>query len=633
MTEQEEFEFRNRLELERAGRQDHPGAIASVAAGLGKGFGQTALGAQQLLGKGLRAIGADSAGGWLVEDAAAGRKRLDAELQPYKDAHPIAAGGGEFGGEMLATLPVGGALAAPLKAAARYAPAAAPYLAPVADAIATTGMRAGGATGKAALATRMLGGAITGAASSELVSPDQNPAVGAGIGAAVPVVGKLAAYAGNAIGGAVAPLFNSGQQKIAGKALKQFSTTPNAAQNLRGAVEVIPGSAPTAAMAAGDEGLAGLNRTLQSMSPELAAESAVRQATQNTARTAALEAVAGNPGKIAAAKAARATATDAMREQALAAAGKIDTSGITSSIERMLADPNNAGQTARAGLMRALGQVREIAGDTGMIDARALYEIRKDIGLAMNGKLQGEAGNLRYARGTLDRVQSLIDQTIEGAVNRVQATGTALTVPGANVALPGAAGAAAARPSWKGYLSEYARQSVPIDQMEVLADVLRRVQTGTVDRNGNAVLSAANLNNLLKNDGADLLKKLNPGQIDLLRRLRADLNAQQLAANSGKAVGSNTVQNLGSAGMLRNVLGERLSGSTPVQSLMQRPVSWLYKRADQNIVEKLNDAMLNPQLAADLMDGAGTQGAVAQLFSNPGVRQLGYRAAPVLAAQ
>lgn len=105
-----------------------PGGIESFAAGLGKGFGSTVLGAQQLLGHGLQSLGSNSqgmtqggsdlmgmigrAGDWLVNDANSGLKNLNQQYSPYSQAHPIAAGAGNIGGSLVATAPL--AAAAPI---------------------------------------------------------------------------------------------------------------------------------------------------------------------------------------------------------------------------------------------------------------------------------------------------------------------------------------------------------------------------------------------------------------------------------------------------------------------------------------------------------------------------------------
>lgn len=113
--------------------------VKGLAAGAGKGFGNTMLGVQRLAGKGLVALGdmtsdsaptlsslvsgkkptsmLGSAGKWLVDDANAGRSKLEAENAPYKAASPIANVTGEVGGTIVATLPVGAVLPNALRAA------------------------------------------------------------------------------------------------------------------------------------------------------------------------------------------------------------------------------------------------------------------------------------------------------------------------------------------------------------------------------------------------------------------------------------------------------------------------------------------------------------------------------------
>uniref|UniRef100_UPI000AC1704A transglycosylase SLT domain-containing protein n=1 Tax=Cupriavidus basilensis TaxID=68895 RepID=UPI000AC1704A len=51
---------------------DPQSKTATFGAGLGHGFGSIVLGGQQLIGKGLSALGAEKAGNWLVNDANAG---------------------------------------------------------------------------------------------------------------------------------------------------------------------------------------------------------------------------------------------------------------------------------------------------------------------------------------------------------------------------------------------------------------------------------------------------------------------------------------------------------------------------------------------------------------------------------
>lgn len=110
---------------------DQPGMLASIGAGLGRGVQETVLGGQQLLGKGLQAVGLNGAGNWLVNDANQGLAAGQQQVAPYAAAHPMATGAGEMGGSMVATAPLAG-----------VAPAAATL-----GGMARTGALLGGATG------------------------------------------------------------------------------------------------------------------------------------------------------------------------------------------------------------------------------------------------------------------------------------------------------------------------------------------------------------------------------------------------------------------------------------------------------------------------------------------------------
>jgi hypothetical protein len=533
-------------------------------------------------------------------------------------------------GNIVGTLPVGGALAAPARALGMNRLAAA---------LTTGGFRTGAAPttlgGRVAdMGIRMAGGAATGAVGAGLVDPE-SATTGAVVGAALPPLARIAGAGGNAASALVRPFFNSGQDRITGDALRKFASNPDEAlRNLRNVTEIVPGSAPTAVAAAGDEGLAGLSRTLQSANPGYANELSARMSAQNAARTAALEEVAGNTGKLTLAREARDAATGAMRETVLDAAGKLPARPVLDSIDRLIAKPDNAGKMAQAALAEVRKRIADFAPD-GQIDARALYAIRKDINDTLGGKLQGEAGNLKLASGQLIDVKGLIDKAIDQASRRVSMSAERGLMPfGANIERAGATGPYASyspRPSWSGYLGKYADMSVPIDQMEKLEEVLKAISTGSVDKSGNAVLSAAKMNNYLRNNAKDLQKTLAPDQLELLRRLSADLNAGQLAATSGKAVGSNTVQNISGVNALTSLIGQRLGGSSPAQATAGRAINWLYKGPDEQIMNKLTSAMLDPQEAARLLSLPENSALLRAMTTE--ASRLGYRAAPALSGQ
>jgi hypothetical protein len=224
--------------------QDTNAAVAFTA-GLGTGVGTVALTVQDLVGRGLKVLGADGAGNWLVEDAKKGKFKLSQEVKPYEETSPTATSAGKFTGEVAATLPVGGVIAAPIKAASKVAPA----LKPIATAVESSGFQTGLKPGVANALTRAGGGAITGAAASGLIDPDSMP-VGAVIGAAMPTLGSATVNALVRSGGWVYDAMTGQLSKIAAGKLYRRAAGENV-----GAIRAANAAAPegvTAGQAAAD---------------------------------------------------------------------------------------------------------------------------------------------------------------------------------------------------------------------------------------------------------------------------------------------------------------------------------------------------------------------------------------------
>lgn len=106
--------------------------------------------------------------------------------------------GGKLAGEVVGTAGTGGVIANTTRAVAPTI-AASRFGAPIVDAIATSGMKAGGLTGLKSIAPRMLGGAITGGASAALIDPE-TAGTGAMFGAALPPAMMALGGTGKAIG-------------------------------------------------------------------------------------------------------------------------------------------------------------------------------------------------------------------------------------------------------------------------------------------------------------------------------------------------------------------------------------------------------------------------------------------------
>lgn len=167
--------------------------VQNVVAGLVRGagsIGATLLAPHDALNDAaMRAAGGRPAGPSANQQR---RQAMDGALRDMGvDTQSLAFGGGKLAGELAGTAGMGGVLAAPLAGATRAAP--------VVEAIRTAGMSAGGLTGRAGMAARAAGGAITGGASAALVNP-QDALTGAAVGAAAPGVLQGLGAAGRAVG-------------------------------------------------------------------------------------------------------------------------------------------------------------------------------------------------------------------------------------------------------------------------------------------------------------------------------------------------------------------------------------------------------------------------------------------------
>lgn len=211
--------------------------------------------------------------------------------QQEKDYQARRKSGGESGfdgyrtiGNVAATYPIGGALAAPLKTIApRFAAA-----------LGSGGFSTGGKIGttlaeKAAdMGIRMAGGAVTGAASSGAVGDDMK--TGALIGGLLPPVAKVAGLTGSAIGSGVRALLTPEQQAMAVKiASMTGQKIEDVIQGLQDKGPSILGIKPTVPQMLQDDAISQLQRTVQNAGDK---SLRAREVAQNAERLAGMERIA-----------------------------------------------------------------------------------------------------------------------------------------------------------------------------------------------------------------------------------------------------------------------------------------------------------------------------------------------------
>jgi hypothetical protein len=255
--------------------------IAGLSQGVSKGIGDVMFGGQRLVGMGLEKLGhptsnAADFGRALQADAAQRKLAEQAAIADIKKQQPVATGAGEMVGEVVGTLPVGGAIAAPIKKAAQMAPSLAKFLTPAATAIESAGFKGTN------IATKGLGGAVTGGASAGLVDPNATEA-GAAIGAVVPTfVAPLVGKAAAAVSRLTDIKGNTLLDAVEGKGQDIIN-----ALRSKNAV-IVPGSAPTAGEVAAPVGstrFSALQEKLKEV-PKAATDYATQAAQTNEARLA-----------------------------------------------------------------------------------------------------------------------------------------------------------------------------------------------------------------------------------------------------------------------------------------------------------------------------------------------------------
>lgn len=425
--------------------------------------------------------------------------------------------------------------------------------------------------------------------------------------------------AGGVLGGGIAsiPVITAGARDLArnfttkGAEQKAGSILRNAASSADDAVAnlyqtrpAVPGSTPTTGMASGDEGIAGLLNVVQDRVPSVKAAASRAATARETARTTFAGKVGGTADDLAAMEAARDSVTRPMREAVLSRVRPIPANSLTDPLDKLAGLPEMAGKTNQTAIAAVKSDLQRITNpETGAIDPVALYEIRKDIGLMMDGKLSGDAANMKFARKVLSAIKGAIDDQIDNAAEQ--------------------------KGTWKAYLNEFAGRSKAIDQMAMFQDVIRRSGGGMVNPDtGEPLLLASKLNNILRREGPDLAKKLTNDQMDALRRIASDLSAEQAAARASSSATRNSV----TFGMFggNSMLDEAL-GKTPGVGLLARAVQWAKQGQQDRVLGLLGESVHDPMVAARLMQaGAQPSNAARGLLVGPTAAIAGATVPPLL---
>lgn len=272
------------------------------------------------------------------------------------------------------------------------------------------------------------------------------------------------------------------------------------------------------------------------------------------------------------------SAQDQLAKLKASGASPLEITQVTNKINGLLQTPGlRASQVVTKALSAVGDKINSLADEHGVIDARDLYTVRKELGnYIQQAAKDSSSWDKKLTSGLQIDLQHSIDDAIENAA-----------------------------PGFKAYIQRYSELSKPIDQMKAMQEIRTRAQLTAGDISTRQdFLGSAKFSNAL--DKALQKGNLTPTQITQLKAIKTDLKyGQAINGPLVKAPGSDTFQNLSIA----QVLGAGPNPANAALRVVSKPLEWIYKAAgsDTRVNDLLRDAALDPKFAAALLRRATPQ--------------------------
>lgn len=483
-------------------------------------------------------------------------------------------------------------------------------------------------------ANTVTGAALYGGIANALATPGQFPERGfAGLmGAAGGAAGQALPRVIKALRAGAEPLTDAGKAAIAGRTMNRAAgdAAPDVAQRLSTAAPLIPGSQPTAAEVGESGGIAALQRAMSAADPEAYTHRGMQQA---SARTQALRGIAQDDSARAAAVALRESTTKPMYTAAASQEVPVD-----KALMDLLARPSAKQAFARAEkiaqeqgrqfgftatkqapaspILNAAGAPMTPAYTVpGKVTGQTLQDLKMGMDALLKDPTSGIAGK------EADLVKATRGELMSWMEGKIPQLGTARTT--------------------------YRDMSRPINQMDVGSDLLKKIEPALNDYGALARETGNKYATALRNSdqtvraatgtkaAGGLTDVMDPGQIQTLEGIAKDLARKANAQDLGRGVGSNTYQNFAmdnlsdSMGVPSAVkaVGGMIPGLSPTATMLAKGAQAVggmaYKNSDELIRKKMAEALLNPQLAAQMMTRAAQPSALVKALRNmPGQKAI-----------
>lgn len=424
-------------------------------------------------------------------------------------------------------------------------------------------------------------GALQPTATGESVAENTLTGAAGGVGGLMLGRGLAGLYQGGKA--LLQPFTQSGRERIAGNVLSRFADDASRV-NSATSTPTMTGARPTLAEQTGDVGIARLQDALRSLDPQINNALSSRLAENNAARVNALQSLAGDSTKRAAAEASRAGAARPLYEQAIAKDIAVD-----DTLKALMGRPS---------VQKALGRAQSLAaeegrqiGDVGKtVTGQTLQDLKMGLDALLKDPTSGIAGQeARSIKATRDALVSWMEN---------------------------------AEPAFKAARTTYAEKSKPLNAMDLGEYVARKATSNTSDLAGNPRMQANALLGALR-DEAGLVQKgtgrkelnalsqvLDPQQEALLRAVASESDRAAAVASAGAGPGSATAQRMASQNILRSLVGptglpESWAESVVANTVVGKPLNLIYGGvAEPKIQQVLAQAVLDPDLARNVLDAA-----------------------------
>lgn len=548
---------------------------------------------------------------------------------PAADTESLAYKGGELASEIAGTAGIGGAMAKGVMGASKLAPELAPR---VASALESGGFSTGAPAAKALslegaknAAIRVGGGGVSGAAMAGMINPEDKW-TGAEIGAAIPVIGKLAGESGRLLSQyAINPLFKPSRAAIE-KLVQDAGGIDQAAaaiEKAKQAGKTLSGESYTLGQAGKNWGLAATERARSQVNPENFQQ--IYQ-TQRDARVKALQGVSQDDVALQNAIDTRATnAADAyMPMQDKVFIGGDDLTGLLARNRAMGTLQEAQALAAGRGKSFSIPVIEEApsSAQAYLDEAPILRGAYKEGESAKPLEALHEVVGQAVKGGDLQSVKMGIDQALSTATGPRKAVLMQLKTDFLDWM-------GKQSPEYLAANAQYAADSRPINQMKVAQRLLDSLTGQAVKYGGSAKQQSEQFFRAMKNAPSivksetgmrqPLNKIFDEGQRETINQVARELAKDVDLQNLGRGINSDTAQKMARSNMLSS-----LTDLVNTSKVGRAAVNVATLGAKGRMTSQIDAMLQSPEYAGKALEElTGAQrNKLANLLANPAVRAL-----------